>query len=123
MARTKSTRKPMGDTQIVSQRDKLVDICILTAGRFDMLAKCLDSIDREIKSVSFGCNVYLLDNGSNAEDRLSHNDLFSKSFITGVKRLSPMTGFPKGANTLFAMGKAPLIVYVSDDVTLGVGTL
>lgn len=101
----------------------IVDVCILTAGRFDLLSKCLDAVQREIESVSFACNVYLLDNGSAAEDRIVHNDLTTKSFITACKRLSPMTGFPNGANTLISMGKSPLVLFVSDDVVLAEGVL
>lgn len=105
------------------KQSKLVDICILTAGRFDMLEKCLEAVEREINSVSYGCNVYLLDNGSDAEERIQHNDLFSKEFITSVKRINPNSGFPKGANSLIAMGKAPLVVFITDDVVYAEGTL
>lgn len=101
----------------------LVDICILTAGRFDLLEKCLVAVHREVDAVSFGCNVYLLDNGSDAEERIAHNDLMTQEFITSYKRLNPMVGFPKGANSLISMGKSPLILFVSDDVVLGEGVL
>jgi len=101
----------------------LVDICVLTCGRFDLLEKCLASIKREVDSVSFACNVYVLDNGSNSEERIAHNDLITHDFVTAHKRLNPIVGFPKGANSLIDMGKAPLFLFVSDDVTLSDGVL
>lgn len=116
-------RKPKSQLKKQIIGTPLVDICVLTAGRFDFLEKCLNSIQRELESVNFVCNVYLLDNGSSAEERIIHNDLMSKSFITLCKRLNPMVGFPKGANTLIDMGKAPLVLFITDDVALEEGTL
>ena len=51
-----------------------IDVAVLTAGRFDLLAKCLDSIYREAQLIPL--NIHILDNGSDAKERQLHPELF-----------------------------------------------
>jgi GT2 family glycosyltransferase len=102
-----------------------IDVAVLTAGRFDLLAKCLDSIYREAQLIPL--NIHILDNGSDAKERQAHSDLFVyqkekdpqgnvKDFK--VKRLSSNLGFAAGANENARMGKSNLIMFISDDIEL-----
>lgn len=102
-----------------------IDICVLTAGRFDLLEKCLDALYREAQLTPL--NILILDNGSDAKERTDHAALFvyqsDKDPGKGVvyfqsKRISNNLGFPAGANENARMGKAPLIMFISDDIEL-----
>lgn len=99
----------------------IIDICVLTAGRFDLLAKCLTNIQNEIEFTP--CNVYVFDNGSPVEERTKNNELFNKPWITKHKRVNKNTGFPVGANSAIAMGSAPLVLFISDDILLQPGAV
>jgi GT2 family glycosyltransferase len=107
-----------------------VDICILEAGRFDMLSKCLDSVYQEAQLLPI--NVYIVDNGTDPKERLEYKDLLAyqkEKDPTGnvikfeSKRLPQNLGFPQGSNELAKMGNAPYIVFVGDDVELLPGTI
>lgn len=107
-----------------------IDIAILTAGRFDLLAKCLDAVYREAQLIPL--NIQILDNGSDAKERAEHGELFvyqsDKDPNKGVmsfttKRLSQNMGFPVGANESARMGKSPLIMFLSDDIELLPGAI
>lgn len=107
-----------------------IDVAVLTAGRFDLLAKCLDSIYREAQLIPL--NIHILDNGSDAKERQLHPELFIyqkdkdplgnvKDFQ--VKRMATNLGFPAGANENARMGKSPLIMFISDDIELIPGAI
>lgn len=100
---------------------KNIDICVLTAGRFDLLKSCLDAIKEEIQDTP--CNVYVLDNGSPSEELVTFKSLFEQPFITRVKRFNTNKGFPTGANAAIKMGTAPLVLFVSDDIVLQRGSI
>lgn len=108
---------------MLTNNKALVDICIITAGRFDFLEKCVDALISEAMSTSVPCHIYLLDNGSDAEERIEHNDIFSRQEITKVKRLHTNTGYPHGANSVIDMGRAPLVFFVTDDVVVSQGVI
>lgn len=98
-----------------------IDICVLTAGRFDMLERCLDAIEQEITITP--CNVYVYDNGSPSEERMKNGDIFAHPIITKHKRSNHNLGFPKGANNAIRMGTAPLVLFISDDIMLHPGAI
>jgi GT2 family glycosyltransferase len=107
-----------------------IDVVVTTAGRFDMLEVCLNALYREAQLVPI--NLYIVDIDTNAEERSKNNHLFvynsekdpSKNVLTfGSKRTTTNVGFPLGANTGAKIGNAPLIMFISDDVELHVGTL
>jgi len=95
----------------------LVDICILTAGRFDMLKKCLESIEAQTFT---DYEIHIFDNGSNVEEKTANLSLFQKY---DAKRSEQNTGFPHGANECIRMGKAPLVLFMNDDIVLKPNTL
>ena len=107
-----------------------IDIVITTAGRFDVLAACLDAVYREAQLTPV--NVYIVDNASDAKERQANAELFvyhpekdpAKNIMTwGTKRLAQNVGFPGAANEGARIGNAPLIMFLSDDVELHAGAL
>lgn len=104
MSRTKTNKK--------SRTKNLVDICVLTTNRFDMLRKCLKSID----ALTFkDYSVHVLYNGSDKKERILNNDLVERY---NSKVLEQLVGFPLGANAAIKMGTSPLVLFVSDDIEL-----
>jgi GT2 family glycosyltransferase len=95
----------------------LVDICVLTIGRFNLLKKCLDHLQADLELSKVKANVYLLENGTDAGSGFDH------PVITKKRRIAPMKGFPGGANTVIAMGTAPLVWFVTDDIFVKQGAL
>jgi GT2 family glycosyltransferase len=67
--------------------------------------------------------ILVLDNGSPQEDYVKNLDIFEMVKSTrlsiehgATKRSQENMGFPRGANELFRMGSAPLIMLITDDV-------
>jgi len=104
-----------------------LDICVLTAGRFDLLANCLDAIEVEIahtKEVSnIPISVYIFDNGSESKDAILFKPILERPFITKTKRIGTNLGFSGGANAVIKLGQSPLVLFVSDDVVLQKGCI
>ncbi len=107
-----------------------IDVCILEAGRFDMLSKCLDALYREAQLVPL--SIYIFDNGSDPKERLANQELFTyhpekdpaKNVVRfEVKRSQQNLGFPQGSNEVSRMGKSPLIMFIGDDVELLPGAI
>lgn len=107
-----------------------VDVVITTAGRFDCLETCLEAVYREAQLVPL--NICILDNGTLAEERQAHSDLFQyhpendpqKGVVEfRVKRLPKNMGFPIGADEGSRLGRSPLIMFLSDDVELHSGAV
>lgn len=100
----------------------LMDVVILTAGRFDLLEKCLDAL--VASSVTFPYAIKLVDNGSDSEERIKNNELFELDDLPfETKRFPQNLGYPQGANEGAKMGTAPLIMFLSDDVVVRQDTL
>lgn len=107
----------------------MIDVVIGTAGRFDMLAKCLNSVYREAHDNAL--NVILIDNGSPMQEKVLNQHLFAYSpekdsqgnISWNTKRLPENLGFIQAANEGARMGKAPLIMFLSDDVELQPGVI
>jgi GT2 family glycosyltransferase len=108
----------------------LVDVCILEAGRYDMLPKCLDALYREAQTIPL--SIYILDNGTPKKDSIENQHLFSyqpdKDPAKGVvnfqvKRSEVNLGFPTGSNEVARMGRSPIILFIGDDVELEPGAL
>jgi len=95
----------------------LLDICILTYKRQDLLLKCLDSVQRELEQVVDAVTVTVLDNGSEPTMKIAHDLQFAR------KRLSPNRGFPIGANAAINSGNSPLVLFLSDDIELIPGAI
>jgi len=106
---------------------KSIDICVLTAGRFDLLKTCLDGIDRDVQftqgNVSIDIKTYVFDNGSKSEDAIMFKSLFSHPVITRSRRSGHNLGFPGGANSAIRMGQSPLVLFISDDIVLEQGCI
>lgn len=121
--RNRSASKPLS-------KSALLDVCVLSAGRFDLLGKCLDSIYREAQTTPL--NILILDNGSDIKERNDNISLLNyqpdKDPGHGVvrfqvKRLDQNVGFPLGSNAAAKMGVAPIIMHISDDIELLPGSI
>ena len=111
-------------------KDAPLDVCILTAGRYDLLAKSLDAVYAEAQTTPL--NIYILENGVDAKERIGYEHLLAyqpeKDPAKGVvrfqtKRSQQNTGFPVGSNEVAKMGRAPLIMFLGDDVELQPGAI
>lgn len=89
-----------------------VDVVVVTGGRFDMLEKCLTRLRAE---TLVPINIHVVDNATPPDERKVHAELFEGLH---VKRLPENMGFPPAGNAGAQMGKAPLILFVGDDVFL-----
>lgn len=100
----------------------LLDIVIVTGGRFDMLQKCLVSVSSQAEKIPL--NLWLIDNASDAEERLANEEIFTADYAWAnssskwYKRLTQSQGFPASNNEGARMGQAPLIMFLNDDVVL-----
>lgn len=100
----------------------LIDVVIVTGGRFDMLARCLESVYQEAETVPL--SLYIIDNAS--EDRTVNEELFTSSrnvIEYKSKRLAQEVGFSQANNEAARMGTAPLIMFLNDDVELHKGSI
>lgn len=104
----------------------LLDVVIVTGGRFDMLEKCLDALYREAETLPI--SIYIVDNYTNVIERDTNKHLLvrregSKVIDFGVGRLSQEMGFPQANNIGFRRGLAPLVMFLNDDVELQPGAI
>ena len=98
--------------KIFKENSPLVDVVIVTGGRFDMLEKCLASI-RSCTHVPY--NIILIDNASPMDERQNYSKLFDG---VSTKRLTNPVGYASANNEGVRMGNAPLILLLNDDVEL-----
>jgi len=119
---SKRSRHSNQKSETLSNLPAIMDVVVTTAGRFDLLEKCLDAVYRE--SLKSPVNLILIDNGSNPEERINNQHLFewrqkeNRIVEFKTKRLVQNVGFPKAAHEGARMGHAPLIMFLSDDVEL-----
>jgi GT2 family glycosyltransferase len=107
----------------------MLDIVIGTAGRFDMLEKCLDAVYREAQTNAV--HVILMDDGSPMQEKVVNQHLFvynpekdpAGKMTWDTKRIPENMGYPFHANMGAKMGKAPLIMFLSDDVEMQPGVV
>lgn len=90
-----------------------VDVVIVTGGRWDFLKECLNALPDNV-------NTILIDNASDAEERISNNALFE-----GVqsKRLQQPLGYAAANNEGARMGSSPYILFLNDDCILNEGAI
>src|SRR5512138_241520 len=125
MSRSSKPRRKPGANKV----EPIIDIVIGTAGRFDMLEKCLAAVYREAQAMSI--NLYLMDNGSPMQEKVMNQHLFAYSPNKDesgnvhwfTKRIPENMGFPYYANEGARLGRSPLIMFLSDDVELQPGAL
>lgn len=113
MGRKQKHTKPKSATPVI-------DICIVTGGRFDLLAKCLKALEREAEKTSLA--IYLIDNATDAEERITNGELFQHPLVKS-RRLTQEVGFSQASNEAARMGSAPLIMFLNDDVELQDGAI
>ncbi len=89
----------------------VVDVVIVTGGRWDFLKQCLEALGKQ----TVPTNIVVLDNASDPEERIQNNVLFEG--LT-TKRLQQPLGFPAANNEAVRMGFAPLVLFLNDDCIL-----
>ena len=94
-----------------------LDIVVTTAGRYDILEKCLESLENQTVKTF---NICLIDGNEDVTERNKHRPLLEKY---QAKMLGQNVGFPRLANEGSRMGKSPLILFLSDDVILPVDAI
>jgi O-antigen biosynthesis protein len=103
----------------------ILDVVIITAGRFDMLSKCLDALYREAETVPL--NIFILDNDSPKEERSQNAHLFVKREGSKVQKFSvehvPGLGYAAANNVGARRGNASFIMFLNDDVELHEGAI
>lgn len=119
-----------GDTQMSRKQKRptraspVIDVVIVTGGRFDMLEVCLKALYREAQEVPISLTI--VDNASPAEERIQNSHLFDNldgNIMFYTKRLQQGLGFAEANNDGARNGKSPLILFLNDDVELFEGTL
>jgi GT2 family glycosyltransferase len=93
----------------------LIDIVIVTGGRFDLLEKCINALEREAQTTPL--SIYIIDNNTDAEERIAHEYLFNRPSVRS-KRLTQEVGFPQASNEGARMGSSHLVMFLNDDVEL-----
>lgn len=113
-----------------NSKQAVIDICILEAGRFDMLSKCLDALYREAQTTPI--SIYILDNACNTKELQANQELLQynpeKDLAKGVvdfkvKHSQNNIGFPAGNMEIFRMGRSSLVMFLNDDVELKEGAI
>ena len=94
------------------KKKTLVDAIVTTAGAYDKLEKCLESLDNQTFRNFTLC---LIDGNDNIQQRNANREILDKN---NAKMLGMNVGFPKLANEGARMGKSHLMVFIGDDVTL-----
>lgn len=96
----------------------ILDIVILTAGRVDLLEKCIDAILPQMKP-EYRLHIY--NNGAPSEEYERVYKNLPEHSVVYRQKLN--LGFPGGANGAIKMGIAPLCLFVSDDIFLHDGAI
>lgn len=109
-----------------SSQKPVIDVVIVTGGRFDMLRKCLDVLYLEAENVPL--SVTLIDNVTDAEEYRENADLFfrrenSRITVWYVKHIKQEMGYSDANNEGARFGTAPLIMFLNDDVELLPGAI
>lgn len=105
----------------VKQKQTLIDVCLLTAGRTDLFEQSIAAVVKQASG--FPCAYYVLDNGSPREKQAEYLQILDDYPQAEYKRLNENVGFPAGANRLIKMGNSPLVMFVTDDVMLQDGSI
>lgn len=100
-----------------------VDIALLTCGVVDLpvFKECIEAIKREMETVA--CNFHVFFQGVTPENRQPFTDVIYTVSNVQVRTANENAGYPVGANRAIRMGSAPLVLFITDDIVLGEGTL
>lgn len=107
-------------------RNTLLDVVIVTGGRFDMLFKCLEALSKESETTAM--SVYLVDNAVPAEEWRQASELFAvkednKFGKFTVHHLQQELGYAEANNIGARLGTSPYIMFLNDDVELQPGAI
>lgn len=100
-----------------------VDIALLTCGVVDLpvFERCIEAIKREMETVQ--CNFQVFFQGVTPENRQPFTNIINTVSNANLRTSADNAGYPVGANRVIRMGSAPLVLFVTDDIVLGEGSL
>lgn len=96
----------------------LLDIAIVTAGRVDLLNKCIDHLLPQLRP-EYRVHIYN-DGTPSPEYEEAYKKLPEGSVI---KRSNQNQGFPVAANSSIRSGNAPLVLFITDDIFIHEGAI
>ena len=107
-------------------RNSVLDVVIVTGGRFDMLFKCLDALAKESETTSM--SVYLVDNNVPVEEWNQASENFASKddnkFVKfNIHHLKQELGYAEANNIGARLGSSPYIMFLNDDVELQPGAI
>ena len=114
----------------VASKRSAIGIVVTTAGRFDMLEKCLDVLYREAQTTPL--SIVISDINTSPEERRQWEHLFAYQSAKDpnrnvvkyqVKHFAQNVGFPMGANEGARLDTSPLLMILNDDVELQAGAI
>lgn len=94
----------------------MVDVVIITGGRWDYLRQCLEALKNQPVPV----NIIVLDNACDMQEKNRNIELFDG---ISTKRLPEHHGYPAANNEAARMGSAPLILFLNDDCIVTQNTI
>lgn len=96
----------------------VLDIAILTAGRVDLFEKCVDHILPQMRGEY---QIHVHNNGHPSKE---YEEVYKKlPPNSSIKRSNVMSGFSEGANKAIDLGRAPLVLFVTDDIFINPGAI
>lgn len=102
----------------MKKNSQKLDIAILTAGRVDLFAKCVESVLRQIEPEY---RIFIHNNGHPSKEYEEVYKQLPES--SRIIRSNQMTGFGDGANKVIKAGYAPLVLFITDDIFLWDGVI
>lgn len=116
-------QQPQPSAQGMSFGSSLLDIIIPVRGRFDLLEKCLESIEPAFPEIAY--NIIIIDNASHEEAVPEHalvNDFYNAMTFKYpgliVLRQKENLGFPRACNVAVRRKTSPLIFFLNSDIIL-----
>ncbi len=95
-----------------------LDIAILTAGRVDLFAKCVEAIKSQMKPEY---KIHVCNNGFPSPEYEAIYKALPEGSI--IRRSNVNMGYGGGANSAMKSGNAPLVLLITDDVFLHDGAI
>lgn len=114
----------------IATKRPVLGVVITTAGRFDMLEKCLNALYREAQTTPL--SIVISDINTSPEERKQWEHLFAyqpnkdpnRNVVKyQVKHFAQNVGFPMGANEGARLDTSPLLMILNDDVELQEGAI
>lgn len=113
-----------------AKKQSVIGVVVTTAGRFDMLEKCLNVLYQEAQTTPL--SIVISDINTSPDERKHYAHLFeyqpdkdpARNVVKfQVKHFAQNVGFPMGANEGARLDTSPLLMILNDDVELQAGAI